>query len=118
MFVLLERYVQGFLRAPTLGYSYWVTNSNTAPDGKFLGGYPNPEFDRWVKIIETSMDEGERFKAVQEAEKVLVRDAATIPMFAVHFIYAWNKRVKGVRNTNVGTIHVTTGWGANMWLED
>jgi oligopeptide transport system substrate-binding protein len=111
-------YGQGFLRAPTLGFAYWVTNSRTAPDGKSLGGYSNPEFDRWVKLTETSYDEQERVRATHEAEKILVKDAITIPMFVVHNIYAWNKKLKGVQNTNVGTIQVTTGWGANMWLDE
>ncbi len=111
-------YGQGFLRAPTLGFAYWVTNSRTAPDGKSLGGYSNPEFDRWVKLTETSYDEKERIRATHEAEKILLRDAITIPMFVVHNIYAWNKKLKGVKNTNVGTIQVTTGWGANMWIDE
>jgi len=111
-------YGQGFLRAPTLGYAYWFTNSRTGPDGKSVGGYSNPEFDKWVKLTETSLDEKERIKATQEAEKVLLKDAATIPLFPVHYIYAWNKKVKGVKNTNVGPVHVTTGWGANMWIDE
>jgi hypothetical protein len=48
----------------------------------------------------------------------LLKGAATIPMLAVYYIYTGNRNVKGVNNTNVGTIHVTTGWGAHMWIDE
>ena len=49
----------GFARDPGLGFIGFLTDSGIAPDGKSLGGYSNPEFDRWLIEAESTLDETE-----------------------------------------------------------
>jgi ABC-type transport system substrate-binding protein len=109
-------YGQGFAIDPSLGLTYFETNSETAPDGKSLGGYSNPEFDQWLQKAEVAMKEEDRVKAYQEAEKILLKDAASIPLWAYRNLYAWNKKVKGLGFNDSGNIYVTSTW-ANTWIE-
>jgi ABC-type transport system substrate-binding protein len=107
----------GWLASPWYGFSYFKSDSRTGADGKSVGGYSNPELDRLVDIMAVSTDEGERTKAIQEAEKILLKDVACIPLLNTHSVRAWNKKVKGHVITDSGKINVTTGWGANVWIE-
>jgi len=112
----ISAYGQGFAIDPSLGLTYFETNSATAPDGKSLGGYSNPEFDQWLQKAEIAMKEEDRVKAYQEAEKILLKDAASIPLWAYRNLYAWNKKVKGMGFNDSGNIYVTSTW-ANTWIE-
>jgi ABC-type transport system substrate-binding protein len=109
-------YGLAFAVDPSIGFAMFETDSGTAPDKKSLGGYSNPEFDRWAKKAEGALNEGERSKSFQEAEKVLLNDAAAIPAFPMRMVFGWNKKVQGVKFTDTLAINVTTPW-ANMWLE-
>jgi ABC-type oligopeptide transport system substrate-binding subunit len=104
----ISAYGQGFAIDPSLGLTYFETNSATAPDGKSLGGYSNPEFDQWLQKAEIAMKEEDRTKAYREAEKILLKDAASIPLWAYRNLYAWNKKVKGLGFNDSGNIYVTT----------
>jgi ABC-type transport system substrate-binding protein len=106
----------GFGLEPSLGFTYFVTNSGSAPDGKSLGAYSNPEFDQWVKKAEEAREEEQAMKFYQEAEKVLLKDVAAIPLFPNRHIIAYNKKVKGVRIVDTLNICVASGW-ANIWIE-
>jgi ABC-type transport system substrate-binding protein len=109
-------YGLGFALDPSVGFTIFETNSGTAPDGKSLGAYSNPEFDGWIRKAEAAKSEEERARTFQEAEKVLLKDAAAIPMWPQRYVFAWNKKVQGVQITDVCSINVTNAW-ANMWLE-
>ncbi|MBW2303445.1 MAG: ABC transporter substrate-binding protein [Deltaproteobacteria bacterium] len=112
-------YGQGFSRSPTVGLGTFRSNAGEAPDGKSIGGYANPKFDALVTKAERSMSLEERKKIWTEMEKILLKDAVCVPLFPFHVIHAWHKdRVKGVINTDTGSVNVTTCWGANMWLEE
>ena len=106
----------GFGLEPSLGFTYFVTDSGSAPDGKSLGGYSNPEFDSWVKKAEVSKED-EAIKYYQDAEKILLKDIATIPLFPNRHVTAYNKKVVGVHIVDSGNIPVTTSW-ANIWLNE
>ena len=106
----------GFEPDPYIGFSYYLTNSGAAADGKSLGGYSNPEFDRWVqKAIEALKDE-ERIKCYQEAEKVLLMDVAGVPLYPSRSTIGYNKKVKGFIPNPLINVIVTSDW-ANMWIE-
>jgi ABC-type transport system substrate-binding protein len=107
----------GFGLEPSLGFTYFITNSGTAPDGKSLGAYSNPDFDQWVKKAEAAASEKEAIKCHHEAEKLLLKDAATIPLFPNRHVIAYNKKVKGVHIVDTLNICVTTSW-ANIWIEE
>lgn len=106
-----------FAQSPLLGFNHFITNSGVAPDGKSLGGYSNPEFDKWIVKAERARTEEEQIRYYQEAEKVLIRDSAAIPLFFFQLVIAWNKKVKGVVVHPQATIHVTNPW-TNVWLEE
>ena len=108
-------YGQGFGIEPSMGFTYFVSDSATAPDGKSLGGYSNPEFDQWIKKAEQT-NEKEALKCYQEAEKILLKDVATIPLFPNRHVIAYNKKVKDVRIHDTLNICITTSW-ANMWID-
>jgi peptide/nickel transport system substrate-binding protein len=109
-------YGLAFALDPSIGFAMFETNSGTAPDGKSLGAYSNSEFDQWVRKSEAAKTEEERATSYQEAEKVLLKDAAAIPLWPQRYVYAWNKKLQGVRLTDVCQINVTNPW-TNMWLE-
>jgi ABC-type transport system substrate-binding protein len=109
-------YGLGFATDPSIGFTMFETNSGAAPDGKSLGGYSNPEFDQWVRKSEGSLTEEERANCFFEAEKVLLKDVVAIPLWTQRYVYAWNKKLQGVRLNDICGINVTNTW-ANMWLE-
>jgi len=106
----------GFSQDPHLGFDAFVTNSGTAPDGKSLGAYSNPEFDKWIVKAEQATSEEDRKKCFQEAEKILLRDVTCIPAFYLRLLIAWNKKLKGVVTHPDGSIYVSNQW-VNIGLE-
>ncbi|MFC1534618.1 ABC transporter substrate-binding protein [Thermodesulfobacteriota bacterium] len=106
----------GFGLEPSLGFNYFVTDSGSAPDGKSLGGYSNPDFDNWVRKAEGATEK-EAIKFYQEAEKILLKDVAAIPLFPNRHVIAYNKKVKGVHIVDSLNICVTTSW-ANIWINE
>jgi peptide/nickel transport system substrate-binding protein len=109
-------YGLAFAIDPSIGFTMFETDSGAAPDGKSLGAYSNPEFDKAIRKSEAARTEEERRKAYHEAEMVLLRDAAAIPCFPMRMVFGWNKKVQGVQFTDTLAINVTTPW-ANMWIE-
>ena len=105
-----------FAADPGLGFVGFLTDSGIAPDGKSLGGYSNPEFDRWITEAESTLDEREQTNAYQEAEKILLQDAAAFPLYFLRLLIAWNNRVKGVVNHPTASINVVNSY-TNLWLE-
>jgi len=101
---------------PGLGFRYFETDSATAPDGKALGAFSNPEFDQWILKSEAALNEKDRIACYHEAEKILIEDAAAIPLFIFRMLIAYNKNVKGVMGTDSGNIYVTNTW-TNVWLD-
>ena len=92
----LAGYGVGFGLDPWMGFRYFETDSGTAIDGKSLGGYSNPALDRLIEKVERSTDKAEILKYMQEGEKILLKDVASIPMLINQQLIGFNKRVKGV----------------------
>ena len=107
----------GFAEDPGSGFSSFFTDSGIAPDGKSLGGYSNPEFDRWIIEAESSLDERGQVNAYHEAEKILLEDAAALPLYFLQSLIAWNNRVKGMVNHPAASIEVFNSY-TNLWLEE
>ncbi len=108
----------GFAVDPGLGYIGFFTDSGVAlGDGKSLGGYSNPEFDRWVMEAERSLDMEGQIKGYQEAEKILIKDAVAVPLYFFRLVMTWNKKVKGVVNHTSLAIGVYNTF-TNVWIDE
>jgi ABC-type transport system substrate-binding protein len=106
----------GFGHEPFIGLGYFITDSGYGADGKSLGGYSNPEVDRWVQKAMEALDEQDRVRCYQEVEKILLKDVSAIPLFPTRILMVYNKKVKGVRGNDLASILVTKDW-TNMWIE-
>lgn len=109
-------YGLGFGVDPSMGFRFFETDSGTGADGKSLGGYSNPEFDKWLQKAEAATTPAEVKKAHQEAEMILLKDVASIPTAAYRMIVGYNKKVKGFKMTNTLCIYVTNPY-QNLWLD-
>lgn len=73
-----------------------TTNGNN--DGK----YSNPEFDKLMETVRGTDDQEVRFKAMHEAEKLLMDDAAMAPAAYYKEFYLLNPNVKGFYHSPLG----------------
>lgn len=58
--------------------------------------YKNPEYDKLIAIAKTSPDNEERFKAMRDAEKMLIEDMPVVPVYFYRRPYAQKPYVSGV----------------------
>ena len=107
----------GFASNPSTGFRYFETDSGVAPDGKSLGGYSNPEFDKLIQKSEAAQTEEEVIKYYHEAEKILLKDVAVVPWFPNRQVFGYNKKVKGLKFLDTAGVYVTNTW-TNVWLEE
>lgn len=64
--------------------------------------YSNPELDPILTDIETVLDPEQRQVAVSEAQRLLLEDAALVPLFSDQFMIAARNRVQGFRYCALG----------------
>ena len=57
--------------------------------------YSNPELDPVLEEIESTVDPKARQEAVSKAQRMLLEDAAVVPLFSDHFMMAGSKAVQG-----------------------
>ncbi len=110
-------YGVGFGLDPTLGFKYFQTDSKTGADGKSVGGYSNPEFDRLVQQLELATDPKKQLKYIHAAEEILLKDVASLPFSALKGMIAYNKKIKNVVWNNTRIIYVTNPW-TNVWIDE
>jgi len=110
-------YGAGFGVDPNMGFTYFLTDSKTGADGKSIGGYSNPELDQLLMKSEAVGDEKERMKLYHEGEKILLRDAAALPVAPYQMLLSYNKKVKGFVINDTMNIYVTSTF-SNMWIEE
>jgi peptide/nickel transport system substrate-binding protein len=107
----------GFGIEPYRGFAFFMSDSGYGGDGKSLLGSSSPEMDGWINKALKSMNEDERIRCYQEAEKILLRDALLIPWYPTRNSIAYNKKVKGFETTCQGGLVVTRWDWANTWIE-
>ena len=71
----------------------WVTDG-----GHNHMGYSNPKYDKLIQDAKTTLADkpAERFEAMQEAERILMEDAAIAPIYQRGAAQLWKPYVKGV----------------------
>lgn len=75
----------------------FVTNG-----GNNRTGYANPEYDKVIRIAQTSADKNERFEALKKAELILAEDMPIGVLFQVRRNYIVNEKLKNVVFPAVG----------------
>jgi peptide/nickel transport system substrate-binding protein len=64
--------------------------------------YSNPELDTVLEQIEVTVDPAQRQEAVKTAQRMLLEDAAVVPLFADQFMMAGRKEVRDFRFSALG----------------
>lgn len=64
--------------------------------------YSNPELDQVLEQIETTTDPAARQEAVSAAQRIILEDAAAIPLFSDQFMIAGRKAVQDFRFSAIG----------------
>jgi ABC-type transport system substrate-binding protein len=78
--------------------SFLMTSDSTMNNDS----YRNPEFDRLCAEADTSLDEAKRIALYQQAEDILLQDAARIPVYYGQDMIMVSPRVTGVRTNLFG----------------
>ncbi len=60
------------------------------------GGYVNPEYDKWVRLLQRSTDQRARMDAAAELQRILIEDVPVLPMAETGSAYVQHERLKGV----------------------
>ena len=81
------------------------TTAARPPNGVNRSWYSNPEFDALLDRARSLSDDDERTKLYQQAEEVLLQDAAAIPVAHSRLPRAYNTRVHGI------------AFGPSTWFE-
>jgi ABC-type transport system substrate-binding protein len=71
-------------------------------------GYKNPEFDQLTEQADSEVDEKRRMELYQQAEDLLIEDAARIPIYYGRDAILKSPRVKGLRYNLFGNLPHTT----------
>jgi peptide/nickel transport system substrate-binding protein len=65
------------------------------PNGANWAFYVNPEADKWFESFNTTADANKRIEAIINVQKVLLQDAAQVPIYNPLDIWAMRKWVQG-----------------------
>ncbi|MCB1647212.1 MAG: peptide ABC transporter substrate-binding protein [Pseudomonadales bacterium] len=65
-------------------------------NGNNRGKYDNPEYDRWLKVLQSSNDQQERMAAAAELQRIIFTDVPVIPMAETGSAYVQHPQLKGV----------------------
>lgn len=80
--------------------------------GQNRGGWANSEYDRLVDIVFTTLDDGERVRAVVEAAKLLNEDVAIMPLYYTPSVLGY---VNGLLGIDVRSLKVDPEWNVYAW---
>ncbi|MED0933204.1 peptide ABC transporter substrate-binding protein [Bacillus mobilis] len=69
--------------------------------------YSNPHFDELIKKAKSDLvlDQKERWEALQEAERILLEDAAIAPLYQMGSAYVQKEYVKGIEKHQFGGVY-------------
>lgn len=91
------RYHPQFMSTPDHMYFY---HSNFIPLPNSLH-WSDPHFDQLFDRSQTTIDQNERVATFQEMEHYLLEQAVVVPIMHVHWIIAYQDRVKGTKFHNI-----------------
>jgi peptide/nickel transport system substrate-binding protein len=80
--------------------------------GQNRGGWSNPEYDRLVEAVFTTLDENERVRAIAQAAKLLNEDVAIIPLYYTPSVLSYVSGLAGIR---ARSLKVDPEWNVHEW---
>lgn len=60
------------------------------------GRYRSAEYDQWVRVAQTSADQGERMRAMGELQRLLIDDVPILPTYESGQVYMQHPQLRGV----------------------
>lgn len=60
------------------------------------GGYVNPEYDKYVRVLQRSTDQRRRMAAAAELQRILIEDVPVLPMAETGSAYVQHPQLRGV----------------------
>jgi ABC-type transport system substrate-binding protein len=95
----------------------WLAGYGAAgPDNRWLGrnrsGWVNPEFDRYVEALQTTLDPDERGRHAVGLARVLSEDAAAVPLFFNPAVYAYPAELHGI---SLASPQAAISWNMHEW---
>ena len=67
------------------------------------GRYANPQYDRWVRIAQSSLDPRERMAAFAEMQRIIHDDVPIIPQYERGAVFVMHPQLRGMVRRSVGT---------------
>jgi len=99
-------------RGPDIGYLwlFWYSG-NAEPGGWAWTGFADPELDHWLETIKSSANEGVRFAASAEVQRIILENALQVPTVAQPIFWVLQPEVKNFRPTVAGNyFHLYDVW--------
>lgn len=98
--VAIDSWIGDYLDAMTFLELFETGNGNNSP------GYSNPAYDRLLALARGATDARARSKALHAAEKVLLEDAVTAPLYFSTSPVMIRQNVKGQVRTVLGVVYL------------
>jgi peptide/nickel transport system substrate-binding protein len=85
----------------------------SSKSGQNYNGYNNPEYDAIAEEVAKTVDEAKAIELINKADKILMADAITLPLFQKPAMVAVTKDFVNVRGnpTNAGVAYNNQEWG-------
>jgi peptide/nickel transport system substrate-binding protein len=94
----------------------FTTANITTPANRWVGqnrgGWSNPEYDRHVDAVFSTLDAGERTRAIVQAARILNEDVAAAPLYYTPSVLSYVAALKGV---NVRSLKTDPEWNVYEW---
>lgn len=59
------------------------------------GGYANPAYDRWTRVLQRSADQPERMEAAAKLQEIIIEDVPVLPMAETGSAYVQHSQLRG-----------------------
>ncbi|MFD2468999.1 peptide ABC transporter substrate-binding protein [Amycolatopsis silviterrae] len=100
---------------PSLGQSFSTATIPSAANGNSglnLARISSPELDRALGTLDTSLDQGARIAAAKQGDRILARDANSLPLSAIPNVLLWNTKIGGPLSINPSS---GPWWNLEQW---
>jgi peptide/nickel transport system substrate-binding protein len=96
--------------------AHFTSTTIPTPENRWVGnnrgGWMNPEYDRRLATLSTTLDRSERARSIAQALTVLNDDVAVIPLYLAPAVFAYPADLHGI---TAGGIEADTDWNIYEW---